>query len=73
MKLKKNKTVVGPSFFFLNDDDVVSCKDDKRSCASWGGKIGEKGGYIFMGDQASQELFKSRHILKDGSKIIKWW
>jgi hypothetical protein len=51
----------------------VNYKDEKRFCVSWGGKIGEKGGYIIMGDQASQELLKSRHILKDGNKIIKWW
>ncbi len=32
LKLRGRKIVVGPSFFFLNVDDVVSYKDEERSC-----------------------------------------
>jgi hypothetical protein len=34
------------------------------------GKIGEEGGYNIMGQEASQEIVKSTHALKDGGKII---
>jgi hypothetical protein len=34
MKLKKRKTIIGLSFFFLSDDDVVNYKDEKRFCVS---------------------------------------
>jgi hypothetical protein len=50
----------------LNDDDVVSFKDEELDLGtSWGGKIGEEGGYNIVGDQVSQEVIKSTHVLKE--------
>jgi hypothetical protein len=38
---------------------------------SRGGKIGEKGGYNIMGDQAFRNIIKSTFTMKGGGKIIK--
>ncbi len=66
MKLRGRKTIVGLFFFLLNDDDVVSFKDEELDLGtSWGGKIGEEGGYNIVGDQVSQEVIKSTHVLKE--------